>query len=205
MRRLGTLALSVGLLAVASSAEAQSNERIVVLVVDAGSARLNTDQLGRAIAGAIDRTVVRLTDERAEQASGRLTIAYSTPDRWVLRYEAQGQVAWVSDRISRPGALRSRLVQLSRELVARIDASPAQQRRRAWIEDVVVALQNELVDPFTDLGRPSRPRPISVLWSEVIDPFHGDPPRAQVTQIWSEVLDPWATEVRRPAPRYRRR
>jgi hypothetical protein len=188
-------------LLVAPLAEAQ-NERAVVLVVDAGSSRLSQDQLTRALQAALRRRVLRMTDEDAQQAEGRLTIAFSPPNRWVLRYEALGQVAWLSDRIVR-GSLRDRLTELSQHLVSRVEstgggsAAATAERRRAWNDDLIVALANEIVDPFAgDAPRP-QPRPISVLWSEVIDPFGDQPPRARVSEVWSEVLDPWAAEIRR--------
>lgn len=189
-------ALATALLVLAEPAQAQTQD-VVVLVLDAGSVRVNADAVGRAIAAAIERPVVRMTDERAQSATARLTIAFSSPDRWVLRYEAQGQVAWVSDRIARPGTLRARLAELSQGLVERVGGSPATRRREAWSEDVVLALQSEIVDPFADQPPLPRSRPITVLWSEVVDPFRGDPPRAQRREVWSEVLDPWAQPVRR--------
>jgi len=197
MARIGTgAALVMTLLALAQPARAQTEE-VVVLVLDAGSVRVNAEAVGRAIATAIARPVVRMTDERAQAATARLTIAFSTPDRWVLRYESQGQVAWVSDRIARPGVLRARLAELSQGLVERVGASPAARRREAWSEDVILALQNEIVDPFADEPPLPRARPISVLWSEVVDPFGADSPRSHPREVWSEVLDPWAQPVRR--------
>jgi len=195
MPRIAILAALAFSLAGTRPAEAQADD-VVVLVLDAGSTRVNTDSVGRAIAGAIDRPVVRMTDERAQAADARLTIAFTSPDRWVLRYESRGQVGWVSDRIP-PSALRARLAQLSAELVTRVESSPAARRREAWSEDVILALRDEIVDPFETDPRPPRSRPISVLWSEVVDPFSSDPPRAHVREVWSEVLDPWATPVRR--------
>lgn len=192
-RTLGTLSV-LAWLALAGVAEAQANEPVVVLVVDAGTMRVNVDSLSRAISSAIARPVVRMTDERAPSATGRLTIAFSTPNRWVLRYEANGQVAWVSDRITRPGALRGRLAELSHDLVSRVETTG---RRSDWNEDVILALQNEIVDPFAGAPEPPRSRPVTVLWSEVIDPFREAPPRARVSEVYSEVLDPWASEVRR--------
>ncbi|MCZ7679892.1 MAG: hypothetical protein M5U28_14490 [Sandaracinaceae bacterium] len=191
-RTLGALALW---LALASAAEAQGGEQVVVLVVDSGTMRVNVDSLGRAISGALSRPVVRMTDDRAQTATGRLTIAFSNPNRWVLRYEANGQVAWVSDRITRPGELRGRLAELSQSLVTRVET--AERRSSTWGEDVILALQNEIVDPFADSPEPPRSRPVTVLWSEVVDPFRDQPPRAQVGEVWSEVLDPWAAEARR--------
>ncbi|HEY8431807.1 MAG TPA: hypothetical protein VIL20_25685, partial [Sandaracinaceae bacterium] len=142
-RTLGT-ALALAYLAFAPAARAQS-DRAVVLVVDGGAMRVNVDALSRAIASAIDRPVVRITDERARSASGRLTIAYSNPHRWVLHYEANGQVAWVTDRITRPGALRRRLAELSSELIDRVESVARPGR---WSEEVVLALHDEIVDPF---------------------------------------------------------
>jgi len=197
MARIGmATALATALLVLAEPAQAQTQD-VVVLVLDAGSVRVNADAVGRAIAAAIERPVVRMTDERAQSATARLTIAFSSPDRWVLRYEAQGQVAWVSDRIARPETLRARLAELSQGLVERIKGSPATRHREAWSEDVVLALQSEIVDPFADQPPLPRSRPITVLWSEIVDPFRGDPPRAQRRKVWSEVLDPWAQPVRR--------
>jgi hypothetical protein len=204
-----------GLSLLAGPASAQ--ERMVVLVIDPGQARVNLDALSRAIEGALERqTVVRMSDERAPQAEGRLTIAFSNPNRWVLRYEADGNVAWVTDRIQRPGELRSRLASLSRALVASIEegAEPPQPQdvsqprqpqqpqaprrgRRAWTEDIILALQDEIVDPFAELPARSRSRPVSVLWSEVVDPFEDEPTRAHAREVWSEVLDPWSVEFPR--------
>lgn len=206
MRRVAMFTALSMMLAAPLSAQ----ERMVVLVIDPGQARVNLDALTRAIEGALDhQTVVRMTDERAPQAEGRLTIAFSNPNRWVLRYEAEGQVAWVSDRITRPGELRARLADLSRQLVASVEGTSGQvddepppvrqtqtQRRRAWTEDIILALQDEIVDPFENMPRP-RSRPVSVLWSEVVDPFQDSPPRAHAREVWSEVLDPWSVEVRR--------
>lgn len=195
-RKLGTVITVVSvLLSIASSAAAQ-HDGVLVLVVDPGSARINIESLGHAIEGALSRPVVRMTDDRAQRATGRLSIAFSSPNRWVLRYEAEGQVAWVSDRITHPGSLRARLVELSRSLVSQVETSDQAERHHAWSEDVILALQDEILDPFADAPPAPRPRPISVLWSEVVDPFHDDPPRAQVHEVWSEVLDPWAAEAR---------
>src|SRR5690606_5810532 len=151
------------------------------LVVDAGTMRVNVDSLSRAIASAIHRPVVRLTDERAQSAAGRLTIAYSNPHRWVLRYEAHGQVAWVTDRITRPGALRSRLAQLCSGLIDRGERPETAAPREGWSENVILALRDEIVDPFEGEPQPSRSRPVTVLWSEVIDPFRDRPPPARVS------------------------
>ncbi len=199
MRWLVAMALlSITLLPPLAEAQPQP-QRAVVLVVDAGSSRLNTDQLSRTLRDVLQRPMLRLTDEDAQRAEGRLTIAFSNPNRWVLRYEARGQVAWLSDRIVR-GSIRGRLAELAEHLVSRVEATAAPRaapRRRGWDDELVTALANEIVDPFENEGPRTPSRPISVLWSEVIDPF-GDPPsRARVSEVRSEVLDPWAAEIRR--------
>lgn len=204
-------ALSGGCLLLATAPASAQDDQLIVVVVDPGPTRLNPTALGRAIADATSREVVRMTDERAPSAGGRLTIAFSAPDRWVLRYEARGQVAWVSDRIQRPGTLRARLAELSQNVVARVEGgvSPAARdadrgtpprapaRRSSWNDDVILALQDEIVDPFADSPRPRRREPISILWSEVVDPFADRPPRADIRHVVSEVLDPWAGDTRR--------
>ena len=170
---------------------------LLVLTVDPGETRIDQARLQSAIERSTGRSVIRMTDERAPLARGRLTIAFSRPDRWVLRYEARGQEAWVSDRISRSGDLRERLATLSHQVVSVVDGSdPRPAPSGSWDEDVIRALQDEIIDPFTH-DPPRRRPPVSVLWSEVVDPFADPGARTRVGEVWSEVLDPWATELRR--------
>lgn len=178
-----------------ATAQAQDEARLLVVVVDPGPVSLNQSRLHQAIRAATTRTVIRMTDERAPNADGRLTIAYSRPDRWVLRYEAHGQVAWTSDRIRSSRALRGRLAELSQSVVQRVDASTPVSRD-TWNDDLILALQNEILDPFQDLPE-STYQPVTVLWSEVVDPFVDGPSRAEPGRVWSEVLDPWAGAVNR--------
>jgi len=183
---------------------AAAQDDLLVLIVDPGPTRLNQARLTSAIQRSTRREIIRMTDNRAPMAQGRLTIAFSRPNRWVLRYESGGQVAWIADRVERPGELRDRLAQLSQSVVSVIDgmveARPTPQaspspRRSNW-DDVILALQDEIVDPFAE-DAPRRGRPVTVLWSEVVDPFADNGRRASVTEVWSEVLDPWAGDVRR--------
>lgn len=202
MRRSVLAVVFAGILAPPSVGAAQSEESPVVLMVDPGPTRLNVNRLQRAIGEALQRTVIRMTDARAQTASGRLSIAFSAPDRWVLRYEAGGQVAWVSDRVRGARRLRSRLTELSRNVVSRVENSSEARRRRAWDQAwddaLIIALQNEIVDPFEG-ERPEQDgrEPVTLLWSEVIDPFVDRPSRAELGQVWTEVLDPWDGELRR--------
>ena len=191
---------------------AQAQQDLLVLIVDPGSTQLNQPRLTTAIQRSTQRTIIRMTDERAPMANGRLTIAFSRPNRWVLRYESGGQVAWVSDRIERPGEIRDRLAELSLSVVSVIDRPPTRpapsapsaaappstrpRTRGSWDDEVILALRDEIIDPFAE-EHPRRARPVALLWSEVVDPFADSGSRSRTRQVWSEVLDPWATEVRR--------
>jgi len=197
-------ALLAALAVAPASAQAQDAE-LLVLVVDPGPTQVNQPRLIRAIEQATNRRVIRMTDDRAPMTDHRLSIAFARPNRWVVRYESGGQVAWVSDRITHPRELRDRLARLSQSVVNVIDgpagtsspepeaAPPRQRRERGRWDDVIYALQDEIVDPFAD--EPRERRRSAVLWSEVIDPFADG--RGTGRQVWSEVLDPWSTEVRR--------
>lgn len=188
---------------------------VLVLVVDAGDTPINQRRLVTAIENATHREVIRMTDERAPMARGRLSIAYQRPNRWVLRYEAGGQVAWIADRVDHPSELRGRLAALAASVVTVIDGAPREapardlqrpsttspdrpgaRRRGSWDDDIILALRDELVDPFAEEA-PTRRDRRALLWSEVVDPFATPSSRGRGREVWSEVLDPWASEVRR--------
>ena len=206
MQRLGLALLGLALASGAAAAAAQDDT--IVLVIDAGEVPLNQARLTSAIASSTRRELIRMTDERAPLAHGRLSIAFSRPNRWVLRYEAGGQVAWITDRVESTRELRDRLTALASSVVAVIDgqpraapapaAAPADRRqarpRAAWDDDIILALRDELVDPFA-AEEPRHPARRALLWSEVVDPF-ASPSRTRTREVWSEVLDPWASEAR---------
>ncbi|MCB9598363.1 MAG: hypothetical protein H6719_36955 [Sandaracinaceae bacterium] len=211
------LALGLFLAIALGTSAAAAQEELLVLVVEAGETPINQARLVSAIGTATRREVIRMTDSRAPSARGRLSIAYQRPNRWVLQYEAGGQVAWVADHIERPSDLRPRLAALAASVVTVIDGAPhavtaqsAQRptpaappprtrrpRSQSWDEDIILALRDELVDPFAQDAPSGRDRPVALLWSEVVDPFASPSGRGATRQVWSEVLDPWAAEVRR--------
>lgn len=204
--------IALGLVVATSFAPtlAGAQDDLLVLVVEAGDSPLNQPRLVNAIASATHREVIRMTDERAPLARGRLSIAYQRPNRWVLRYEAGGQVAWITDRVDRASELRSRLAALSASVVTVIDGAPRatspepeptpearpRRPRGSWDDDIILALRDELVDPFAEEPPPSRGRR-ALLWSEVVDPFASPSERGRTREVWSEVLDPWAPGIRR--------
>lgn len=176
------LATLLGGLAFAPKLHAQSEP--VVLVLDAGADWLDADAVGRVIASAIDRPIVRLTDARAPQASGQLSIAYTTPDQWVLRYESRGEVVWASERIARSESPEHRIAALTRSLLEEV-------ARRPDVGSGDYTLPTEILDPFADDPRPRPPSALDTRFSEVLDPFEENPRRVRQARSWSEVLDPW--------------
>ena len=81
--------------------------------------------------------------------------------------------------------------------IARPSPTPPRTRRGAWDDDIILALRDELVDPFSEEAPAARERR-ALLWSEVVDPFATPSSRGRGgREVWSEVLDPWAGEVRR--------
>lgn len=185
------LALIVLAPGVGASAQAR-DPRPIVLVVDPGRARMSSDRLLRAIAAATEREVVRITDERARDPIGTLTIAYEAPTRWLVRYESRGRSASAHERIARPGALHATLAAAAARLFAELDAAPATTSapppppRPRDDRTLYVAWADEILDPFA--GLPPPPRREVAIYSEVLDPFA---PAAARRVVWTEVVDPW--------------
>ena len=164
---------------------AAAQDPAVVITIEAGGVRLNEARLIRSLERATHRRLIRVTDEAARQAAGRLSLAHSRPDRWVIRYESGGQVGWVADRIRGSRGLRTRLVALAENVVAHVEAAhaapvaSATSRRSGarWDVDVIRLLREELLDPFEGLPPAPGSRdsdPIAILWTEVLDPFAGE-------------------------------
>lgn len=187
-------------LAVPTIAQAQASSLgvpargAVVLVVDPGSARISTERLSRTVASALVREVVRITDERARDAVGTLTIAHATGARWHVRFESRGRASTLVETISRAGTLDESLADASRRVVAELESMPdpaivvAQRRARAATDgsSLYLVWTDEILDPFADV--PSPPRREMAIFGEVIDPFA---PAASRRGPFTEVLDPW--------------
>lgn len=178
-------------------AQASSERAPVVLVIDSGPLRLNSDRLARAVSRALTRDVVRLTDPRAGAAIERLTIAYDADRLWHVRVEAHGHSVTLIERAVPPGAVDSRLADSCRRAMAELEAAheaPAtapvtplpEPDPRAYAQAGYFLWTQEILDPFVEAPRPMR-REIAIF-SEVIDPFA---PIAARRSVFSEVLDPW--------------
>lgn len=180
---------------------AEGQTRAVVLVVDPGSSSVDGDRLTEELAGRLDRTVLRLTDPGARDAGGRLTLAFSAPDRWVLSFEVAGEIEWASEVLPPGDDLEARLATVVARLVAEAEAVPTPTFIDPWRVngDLTLPPGAEIVDPFRPADALDVPSPpISYVWSEIIDPFAADdapgfaPRGGAWGTVWSEVLDPWA-------------
>lgn len=178
--------------------------RPLVLVVDPGPVRVSSDRLLRVIRAATRRDVVRITDARAEDSSGTVTIAYEGSGGWLVRFDSRGRSAVRHERIRRPGALDASLSAAVLHVLgdletaatpARAESIPAppipgptsQEPPSAEPGDrMLVMWVDEILDPFASLPRPAA-RDV-VTYSEVLDPFG---PAAPGRAGWSEVIDPW--------------
>lgn len=164
----------------------------LVLVVDAGRARVNPDRLLRTVEGTLGRAVVRITDARASAAVGTLTFAHESRGRWLVRFDTTGGSASTIAEITRPGIYDVTLAQAARRVVAEIETQPAPtpsppsaQAPRST-DFHYVGWADEILDPFS--GVPAPPRRELAIASEVLDPFA---PVAARRVTFSEVLDPW--------------
>lgn len=183
-----------------------ADARPIVLVVDPGRARVSSDRLLRVIAAATSRELVRITDDRARDPAGTLTIAYEARGTWLVRFDRQGRSAIAHERVTRPGALDASLAAAARRVIGEVAvaerggapgrapaeaARPSPAQARDDDESLYIAWADEILDPFAGLPPPER-REVAI-YSEVIDPFA---PAAARQSAWSEVLDPW--EARSP-------
>lgn len=163
----------------------------LVLVVDSGQARVAADRLARSISSALLREVVRITDERARDAVGTLTIAHDAGARWQVRFESRGRSATLVATVARGTSVDDSLADASRRVVVEVESMPdpalLAAQRRATSNSRSALWADEILDPFPDAPRP--PRREMAIFSEVIDPFA---PAASRRRPFTEVLDPWS-------------
>jgi hypothetical protein len=192
------LALALLLLSVASNASAQPtptptpapapSPSSLVFVYDGGGARVSGERVRRALVAGLHRTVLRLTDDGAAAASGRLTIAFSPPDRWVIDF-ARADVHTTRTIVLRSSTVAS-LTRVALAIVA--DAEPAAPpprtasgpRRGEWI----ALIGDEILDPFGGQPVATRRRSLAML-QELVDPFGGP---AAAHRGYDDVIDPWS-------------
>ncbi|MBX3270414.1 MAG: hypothetical protein KF729_09150 [Sandaracinaceae bacterium] len=174
------------LLAVSSwlAVPALTGAQSVVLVVDAGSARLDVEALRARVSAESGRALARLGDEGASPAAEALTIAFAGAGRWVLWHRRGAEDRWLERRAS-ADATADVLARAATELLRPADADAAFGTRaghdlvdpfaRRW-DPLRVALEGELVRPFVARG--------GMVYYGVSDPFAAD-----ATAV--HLLDPW--------------
>jgi hypothetical protein len=190
------LALAFVLVSIASSASAQTSAPTpapqpasLVFVYDGGGARVSGDRVRRALAALLARPVLRLTDEGAATAVGRLTIAYSPPDHWVIDF-VRGDVH-TTRTISLRTSTVSALARVAATVVNDVDpaAAPVRAAPAAQRSEWIALIGDEILDPF--VGQPTtRRRHALGVRGELVDPFgHG---AGSSWRGYDDVIDPWS-------------
>jgi len=187
MTRIALASLLV--LLASSMSSAQAPRPSLVFVYDGGGAHISGDRLRRALAASLQRPVLRLTDEGADGAAGRITIAFSPPDRWVIDF-VRGDA-----HTTRTIALRSssvaRLARVATTIVADMEpttpapAHGSSANRGEWI----ALISDEILDPFTSQPVVGRSRRSLALVQELVDPFGVVAARRRT---YDDVIDPWS-------------
>ncbi|MFO0685271.1 MAG: hypothetical protein U0234_24635 [Sandaracinus sp.] len=189
------LALAFVLVSIASSARAQTaapapaSPAPLVFVYDGGGAHVSGERVRRALANALHRPVLRLTDDGAGAAVGRFTIAFSPPDRWVIDL-TRGEVHTTRTVILRTSTVAS-LVRVAVTVFADTEptpivaaaVTPPPSRRAEWI----ALIGDEILDPFAGQTFP-RHRTLAQV-QELVDPFSGSP---ATRRGYDDVIDPWS-------------
>lgn len=190
------LALGLLLVSLTSSVSAQAapapaaptRPTSLVFVYDGGGAHVSGERVRRALAVGLHRPVLRLTDEGADAVVGRLTVAFSPPDRWVVDF-VRGDVHTTRTVVLRSSTVAS-LTRVAMAIVA--DAEPpvaavrtaAGPRRAEWI----ALIGDEILDPFAGQPVASRRRSVALL-QELVDPFGGP---SSAHRGYDDVIDPWS-------------
>lgn len=143
----------------------------VVLVIEAGPARVDADALRREVAEASGREVVALSDTRAAAARESVSAGSADGRLWVLRHDRDGHTAWRTTEAAT-------LARVIGELLASDWTHANGDVLDPWRWDPLrAALRLELMEPFARRTR--------YAWAELVDPF-------VAPDAWVDVLDPWS-------------
>jgi len=191
VRFVAAMLLSAMLLSSAAAAQddvAGPRGAAIVLVVDGAAGRLSITRLQRALEAVLGRPIVRPADAGAESASATLTIAFSRPHRWLVRFDEGG--AHPTRTLDVRGPALETLVGLAVDAVgeARAGAAAGSAGSVATAPPPgFLHLTGEILDPF--VGMPISRIAIAVV-GELIDPFAHLGGGVRVITS-PEVLDPW--------------
>lgn len=189
MRLVAAILLSALLLPSAAAAQDDAGGprgEAIVLLVDGASGRLSITRLQRALEAVLGRPIVRPADAGAELASATLTIAFSRPHRWLVRFDEGG--AHPTRTLDVRGPALETLVGLAVDAVGEARAGAAAASTTTTSSPpAFLHLTGEILDPFA--GMPVSRIAIAVV-GELIDPFAHVAGGVRVITS-PEVLDPW--------------
>jgi hypothetical protein len=190
-----TLALTLSVvLGVPASGAAQTDAVVaapsIVFVFDGSGARISGERVRRAVATALHQNVVRLTDGAASSAAATLTVAFESPDRWVL------DIVRGETHVARQVRLRTPTVgSLARVVIALVrdtEAPPVRPRTTSVRRDDewIATIGDEILDPFGNL-------PVTAyrgrgVVDELVDPFGNGATTIASSRRRDGVIDPWA-------------
>ena len=161
----------------------------LAFVYDGGGAHVSGDRLRRSLAANLHRPLLRLTDAGADSAVGRLTIAFSPPDRWVIDY-VRGDAHTTRTIVLRNSTV-GRLTRVAMTIIADLEPAPASAVRAsptAQRSEWIALIGDEILDPF--VGQPvTRTRRSLALVQELVDPFVASPAGRR---SYDDVIDPWS-------------
>ena len=189
-RYLECLMLFAVMLGGASPVQAQFDRAPIVVVVESDFRETEAADIRDAIAESLGVPVIRLTDGRAEEARGTLSIAVTR----------DGRHAHVYYRLAR-GTERAVLVEVvagrGADAEGRWLAEPAASVVRTLEQWIDMEPASEVLDPWlAERVQPTSPGEIQIL-AELADPFEGEPAREVDIVVdryfyGSEVINPWA-------------
>jgi hypothetical protein len=165
-------------------ATSPTEEAPLILSVEGAGARLSVTRLRRALAAVLNRSVLRMTDEGADDATGTLHIAFRGPRSWVVRLDCGS--AHDARTIEVRGPALETLVGVAVDLIRSASTAPhAAESTEAAVSGAASPPRHSAVlEPWTESGR-------IVIASEILDPFVGMPLSRVALAAVSELLDPF--------------
>jgi hypothetical protein len=169
-------------------AEAQDDEETgepIVLVVDGAGSRLSVARLVRTLEAVLSRPILRPADDGAADATATLTVAFSGPRHWVVRFDEGG--SHPSRSMDVRGPALEMIVGMAIDAVREGESATSAPPPPATAAEATARLTGEILDPF--VGMPISRITIAVV-GELIDPFSHLGGGVRVIGS-PEVLDPW--------------
>jgi hypothetical protein len=180
--------LALVVAALPSVALAQTEDEMgapIVLVVDGAGTRLSVTRLSRTLEAVLSRPILRPADDGAADANATLTIAFSRPQHWVVRFDEGGSHPTRTMDVRGPAL--EMIVGMAIDTVREAERASAPTPPPTTVAEATTRLTGEILDPF--VGVPISRITIAVV-GELIDPFAHLGGGVRVIGS-PEVLDPW--------------